>query len=379
MSISDIPVTFWLVIVQAIFLTGSSLVLSVQRAYEHRQHATKTAHLKVDTARDIVNVPFANGNRMTRIVFDTLVVTITSGYLLVTHALNGDRQNELFIYTIVGSASTFVAWIYCLVLATTATRFPLPSTIGWTINVDLCILYTVLFISSVTNLVLTLWSNPYISLVQSLPLALPTLFGFDLVYSTATVKNGSPFLDENGKPVNGYNVESIAGVFFFFWITPIINHINLKSKSSKLTDEDLPRLPPTHRAHNMFYTFGETRGKRLLWRIYLGSFKSINMQALLACVLPTLYYATPFFLNRLLVIIQDISSGSGDDRSIIRGLGYIFGMSVFMIITNVLIAQLWFNGKLRGEKKNITLFGNYSLLWETIYLFFFSGRERERK
>lgn len=151
-------------------------------------------------------------------VFDTFLVTVATVYSFVNHAIYTNKEDELFIYTMVESAITFITWIYYLVLSITATRFPLPNALGWKINVHLCILYTLLLISAAVNLVLALWYNLFISLVQSLPLALPVLFTFDLIYTTSTLKNGSPFLDENGKPVNGYSVESIVGVFFFQWL-----------------------------------------------------------------------------------------------------------------------------------------------------------------
>lgn len=335
-----IPATFGLAILQAVVLMGSSLGLSIQRAYQlrHLGELSPTSHFKEDTVRDVANIPFSNGNRISRIIFDTLILTLLSGYVFVNYV-----TDKAVAYTVIGSAITFITWIYCFVLTVTASRFPLPNATGWTLNLHLCILYTILFISSNVNLTAALWDNVDISLAQSLPLVLPVLLGFDLVYTTSTVKNGSPFLDENGKAVNSYNVESIVGTLYFQWITPIINLIN--AKSSKLSDEDLPTLPTTHRSYNMFYIFGESRGKKLLKRIYLGNRYSINMQGLLGFVLPTIYFATPFFLNRLLIIIQEITNGEGDNRSFIRGLGYIFGMSVFIIISNLLIGQLWFFGK----------------------------------
>lgn len=330
-------VTFWLVLVQVLSLTVSSVGLSVQRVCQHRHH-NDLPHLKIDTVRDVITVPFSNGNRMTRILCNTSILTLLSAYLLVQFVTAAKKED---IYSAIGSAITFTTWLYCFVLAITATRFPLPDNTGWALHIHLCLLYIVLFVTATTQLILSLWYNPAISFIQGIPLGLPVILSFDLIYTTATAKNGSPFLDENGKQVNGKQVESLLGTFYFYWMTPIIDTIN--ERGDQLTDKDLPTLPPTHRAHNMFYIFRQTRSKKkLLYRIYLSNQYSINMQALLGIVLPALYYTTPFFLNRLLLIIQDITSGTGDERSLVLGLGYIFAMSLFIVLLNALIGQLWF-------------------------------------
>lgn len=336
-----IPVTFILGISQVVLLAGSSITLSVQRAYSVRHHGEliSKSYFKEDTMRDIVNTPFSNGNRMSRIIFETLVSTLLSGYVLFSQVSEGSNV----VYAVIGSAITFIAWIYCLVLAVNASRFPLPSKVGWSYNLHLCVQYILLFMSSIANLVTALWNNVSISLVDGLLFFIPVIFGFDLIFTTITVKNGSPFLDEHGEIVNGYNVESIIGLLYFNWITPIVNMVN--KKPNKLSGEDLPKLPPTHRSHNMYYIFGESRGKKLLKRIYLGNSYSINIQGILGTILPMIYFSTPFFLNRLLTVIQEITSGEGDTHSYLKGLGYIIGMAIFITVSNLLLGQLWLFGK----------------------------------
>ncbi|OAD04591.1 hypothetical protein MUCCIDRAFT_139587 [Mucor lusitanicus CBS 277.49] len=169
---------------------------------------------------------------------------------------------------------------------------------------------------------------------------LPVILGLDLVLTTATVKRGSPFLDEHHQPVVSSNVESILGTLYFFWITPIINTVNAKGKD--LTDGDLPRLPITHRPFNLFYCFGASRGKRLLYRIYLANRVSLIVQLSLSITIALVMYGQPLFLNKLLLLIQDMSAGGADDRSLILGFGYIVGMALFNILSSLVIAQLWF-------------------------------------
>ncbi|CAO3611343.1 unnamed protein product [Mucor hiemalis] len=142
-------------------------------------------------------------------------------------------------------------------------------------------------------------------------------------------------------------VTSIYSSLFFTWLTSFIQSV--KNRGSDLSDEDLPTLPVTHRGHNMFYIFGEARGSKLLYRIYKANRYDIIFQALYASILPFLYYATPFFLNKLLIVIQEITAGNKDDNLYLRGVTYVLSMSVFIIITDLLIARLWYHAQSNVE------------------------------
>lgn len=333
-----IPVNFWTTASQVTALIVSLLWLSIQRFYHHKDKLPDINGLKTDNTRDVVNTPFSNGNRVSRIIFDTFILSSLSGYTFILHV----TETPIVINEILAKSATFITWLYCLVLAISASRYPIPNPTGWRLNVHLCVIYTVLFFSSSVNLIDALWQNTGISFMQALPLFLPVVFGFDLVYTTATVKNGSRFLDEDGKPVNEYNVESIFGIVYFSWVSPIVYLVY--KKGNTLSDDDLPRLPATHRARNMFYIFSQHREKKLLYRIFIANQYSMLMQGLLGFVIPVLNYATPFFLNRYLTVIQEITSGHGNERSFICGLGNIFGLAAFIVIANILVEQLWFFG-----------------------------------
>ncbi|KAI8638609.1 P-loop containing nucleoside triphosphate hydrolase protein [Parasitella parasitica] len=340
-SLSKIPINFWLSICQIVSLTTSSLVLSIQKAYNHRQilNPEHALPVKRDTKRDVVNVPFANGNRLVRLNLETLILVVISAIIFYVHVRQAQQQQDSVVYDVIGCAFTFASWSYCLVLSMVATRYPLPNALGWALNVHLFALYLVLWISSVGNLLVAWYRISNIPLM----LVLPVIIGFDLVCTTATVKTGSPFLDENGKSVNSINVESIIGTLYFFWLTPIINMVNSKGKD--LTDDDLPRLPSTYRSYNIFYHFGASRGKRLLYRLYLANQASLTLQLSLSILIAFVMYGQPLFLNKLLLLIQDISVGGADNRSLILGLGYIIGMAAFNIIDNLIIAQMWYHAQ----------------------------------
>lgn len=340
-SLTETPITFWLSVCQIVFLTLSSLIFSIQRAYNHRHiNLNQSLPLKRDTERDVVNTPFANGNRLNRLNFETLILAVISAYVFYIQAQQQQQpQHDNFVFSVIGSAFTFVTCAYCLVLSLTAIRYPLPNSLGWTLNVHLFALYLVLWISSIGNVLVSWYQTSTVPLIS----ILPVIFAFDLVYTTATVKKGSPFLDENGKPVNGINVESIIGTLYFNWLTPIINMIYSKGKD--LTDDDLPRLPIKHRSFNIFYYFGASRGKGLIYRLYIANRASLITQVSLSVLIAFVMYGQPLFLNRLLLLIQEISVGGADDRSLVLGLGYIIGMSIFNIVDNLVIAQMWFYGK----------------------------------
>lgn len=344
--VSEIPLEFWLSVGLAAAMSISSLALSIHRLYYDRQQRIINEHLKTDTVRDLVNQPFSNGHRMSRIIFENLFLIVFSGYLFISQILQFSRKNNetdhVAVYTIVGFGTQFVTFIYIFVLASTASQYPLPNKLGWTLNLHLCFLYTVSFLPAGYNLITALWDYQTILFIHALPLAILVVLLFDLVYITSTVKKGSPFLDENGKIVNGFEVSSVVGMLYFSWITPIIELVS--ARGSKLTDEDLPVLTSNLRAYNLFYVFGRNRGSRLVYRLYMGSRHSINAQAIYSTILPVLYYATPFFLNRLLLVIQDITAGKAEDWSYALGFAYVLGMAVFNVIYTVLVGQLWFHG-----------------------------------
>lgn len=345
---NTIPAEFLAAITQIFAIATSIIWLSIQRLIKRQDKLTETNSFESDDIRDVVNNPFSNGNRISRIIFDTIILSVVSGYTFIQHVAETPTT-----YGIMAKATTFIAWLYCFVLAITASRYPLPNPTGWRLNIHLCIIYTILFFSSSVNMIDALWQNTGISFMQALPIFLPVIIGLDLVYTTATVKNGSRFLDGDGKPVNGYNVESIFGIVYFSWVSPIVYLVY--KKGDTLSDDDLPRLPATHRARNMFYIFSQHREKKLLHRIFIANQYSMLMQGLLGFVIPVLNYATPFFLNRFLIVIQEITSGHGDERSFICGLGNIFGLAAFIVIANILVEQLWFFGNIYVYKKKAGL------------------------
>jgi hypothetical protein len=335
-----LPITFWFTIGQAVTLTVSSFTLSIQRAYcqihTHHESAGQLDHIKRDSVRDIINVPFSNGNRLTRINLEALFLAIVAAYTLQIQTSSESDPIKL-----IGPALALILWIYSLVLSLAALQHPLPSVLGWTLNVHLFLIYSVLWVSSIANLMyetVCQSSNDHLFL-----LSWPVIIGADLVFSTVTVKNGSPFLDENGKPVTSKKVDSIIGIIFFNWLTPVVDLVN--DRGGNLEDADLPTLPVLHRAYNLFYIFGETRGKSLLVRLIIGNLPALAKQIVLSFLMVVAQFGQPLFLNKLLLLIQDITAGTpADSKSMLLGLVFVIGMAVSGTIDNLLTAQLWFYG-----------------------------------
>ncbi|OAD04627.1 hypothetical protein MUCCIDRAFT_140340 [Mucor lusitanicus CBS 277.49] len=171
-----------------------------------------------------------------------------------------------------------------------------------------------------------------------LPRLLALILGSDLVFTTATTPRGAPFLDENGRKVAAIDVASIYSFLYFSWVTPLIN---LAYKNKKLTDEDLPTLPPLYRGHNLYYIFGATRNKSLLKRIYTTNKKAIIIQVVLAFTTSLLYYVPAYFVNRLLTLIQNMN-GVEDDVSIRRGFVIVASLGVTILILGIFVGQLWY-------------------------------------
>jgi hypothetical protein len=235
----------------------------------------------------------------------------------------------------------FISWLYAFVLVLVSRHHRFPSEWGWILNVHLCIFYCMSWCIAIYDLYEAYVVNPNDTWLHMLPTVLAILLGTDLVYTTATVPRGAPFVDENGKQVAAINVASIFSFLYFSWITPLIH---LAYKKKKLTDDDLPTLPPLFRGRNLYYLFGATRGKSLLKRIYLTNKKAIIIQVVLAIVSSLAYYIPAYFVNRLLVLIQNMN-GKEDDVSIRRGFVIVVSLGATIFILGLVVGQLWYYGK----------------------------------
>lgn len=335
----SISINAWLSGSLALISCSSAFILSLQRTYLHKTQQIDLAPLCFDKKRD-TSVPVADDDsRLTRLSFGTLTLTLLSAldfYSIVAI----QKQSDWFITA--SACARFIAWLYASVLVLVARRHRFPSEWGWIINVHLCIFYTMTWCIAVYDLYNAYVLNPSDNWIHMLPNLLALILGTDLVYTTATTPRGAPFVDENGRKVAAIDVASIYSFLYFSWITPMIH---LAYKNKKLTDDDLPTLPPLFRGHNLYYLFGATRGNSLLKRIYLTNKKAIIIQIVLAIVTSLVYYVPAYFVNRLLTLIQNMD-GIEDDVSIRRGFVIVASLGATILVLGLLVGQLWYYGKI---------------------------------
>lgn len=338
--------TIWLSGALTLAACSSAFILSLQRTWLHKTQQRDSAPLRFDDKRDYTQ-PWADDSlRLTRLSFGTWTLTALSA-LNLYNVISQHQQQEEWALT-ASYCAQFVSWLYAAVLVLVSRRHKFPSEWGWILNVHLCIFYTLAWCIALYDIYEAFVLDPNDSWLHMLPTLLKFLLGSDLVYTTATVSRGPPFLDENGRAVASINVASIFSFLYFDWITPLVH---LAFKNQKLTNEDLPTLPPLYRGYNLYYLFGATRnGNSLIKRIYLTNKPAIMIQIVLAVVTSLAYYVPAFFVNQLLVLIQSMQ-GEGDDVSIRKGFVIVVSLAASILILGILVGQLWYYGKQKETKK----------------------------
>ncbi|CAO0789946.1 unnamed protein product [Mucor circinelloides] len=339
---TSIPSIVWYSGALVITACISALVLSVQRGLYHTkriqlQDNPIEHHLTLDTKRSL-DIPYADSNRLERITYLTALLTVLAALDLKT-TVQQQQQQDADMWYISSSVFIFLSWLYASVLALMSRRYQLPNRWGWVLNVHLCILYSVAWVVSVFKL----WqvaATIDMSWIQCLPFVLPVLLGLDLVFVTSTVKQGPPFLDKQGRQVCNINVESILGILYMNWCTPVVQVVT--AKKAQLSDLDLPMMTPSFRAHNLFYTFGATRGENLILRLIKGNSEAILMQVGLSLFASVLYYAPAFFMNRLLQFLQDYNDGIDFEDPVQYGILLVLGMGVSIVVLGIFVGQQWY-------------------------------------
>ncbi|KAI8084874.1 P-loop containing nucleoside triphosphate hydrolase protein [Halteromyces radiatus] len=341
----EIPDKLWLSSGLAITTCLSALILSIQRGFYNKiqlplEDGNDQVTVKYDQDRD-PNVPFADTDRIPRILFGTSMLTLLSIYGLYSQVLTFDKHvnDQQSVYGILSSTFILITWLYALALTIVSRRYQFPSQWGFVLNVHLCIIYFVAWFISLHDIWTAFTTNPGMPWLNSLPLVLQFLLLTDMVYTTATTDRGAPFVDENGKSVTAIDVSSIWSYLTFSWVTPLVH---LAYSKQKLTDDDLPTLPPIFRGRNLFYIFGEHRDSSLLLRIYLANRTAIHAQIVLAFVSSFFYYAPAYFVNQLLILIQDIGSGKAGDDAMSHGILIIAGLGASVVVVSLIVAQLWY-------------------------------------
>ncbi|KAI7905777.1 uncharacterized protein BX663DRAFT_500876 [Cokeromyces recurvatus] len=351
----------------------SSIAISIQRRFYHDTSSTQfgkdPSPLKYDHVRDYT-VPFSDENRLIRILFNTLVMTIMSFYDLynsVSQFSQNKVDSDTATLNIISKSLVCISWMYALTLTVISRRYKLPNKWGFILNIHLFVYYTTSLIVSLYSLweVFILRHESHLSLAEGLPLILATLFSFDLFYTTGSAEQGPPFLDVHGDneekegepaPVVGVTVASIFSFLYFNWGTPVVMSVYRNAK-----EIHLPSLPPDYRGYNLFYLFGEERGRSLVYRLIHANLLAILFQSITTAISASLYYAPAFFLNKLLELIQAIDAGRPIDFYFVKGLLIVSGLSLSLMILSIVVGQVyyWSSSSLRIRVKamlNIELY-----------------------
>ncbi|KAI8149056.1 P-loop containing nucleoside triphosphate hydrolase protein [Fennellomyces sp. T-0311] len=345
MEEDSIPSSFWLATGLATTTCLSALILSVQRAYDHKARRQEEAGpdpspLHFDDKRDL-SVPYADIDRTSRISFESVVLLFFSAYDLYLNVQSvSDDRSKLGVYSVMGASFTLAAWLYTFVLALTSQRYRLPNDWGFVLNCHICaISFTALCGAGYQLYALTQETQDWVPWAKAVPRLLAVLLTADILYVTSTINRGPPFLDENGHAVTTVNVSSIASFLFFTWVTPLVNYAFGKQR---LEMDDLPTLPPNYRGYNLFFLFGQARGRGLLYRIYRANRTAIIIQVITAFVSAIIYYCPAFFVNQLLVLIQDMAAGQRLETGMRDGFLIVMGLGAATVILAVIVGQLWY-------------------------------------
>ncbi|CEG65978.1 hypothetical protein RMATCC62417_02643 [Rhizopus microsporus] len=320
----------------ALVTASSSFILTLQRIYFHKSQQKDLSPLQFDTKRDLT-VPITDDtNRLNRLTFSTLVIALLSAFNFYTAV---DKDNNSHDWIKVASACVqFIAWLYAFVLVLVSRRHQFPNEWGWILNTHLFIFYFAAWCVAIYNLYSALVLNPNDTLIHLLPNVLAVILGADLICSTGSADKGPQFLDEEGRPVIGVESTSIFSFLSFRWVSPLVTYAY---NNKKLTEDDLPSLPPLFRGYNLFYIFGASKGKSLVRRIYLANRRAIIIHVTLAIVSSILYYLPAFFINRLLFLIQDMK-GEEDSESLRKGFLLVIGVALTLFIIGLTTSQVWY-------------------------------------
>jgi hypothetical protein len=330
-------ITIWLSGALAAVACTSALILTFQRVHLHKTQKKDPAPLHFDQNRDLT-APFADTQRLTRVTFGTLVITLLTGLAFYDIVLA--QQPEDDILPIMARCMMLLSWLYATVLALVSRRYRFPNSWGWILNVHLFFFYLASYCIFIFDLYQAAIHQPDATWKSMLPLVLCFLIDTDLIYTTATVQRGQPFVDEKGKTVIGIDVSSIFSFFFFDWVTPLIQ---LAFKKKTLSDDDLPTLTPLFRGYNLYYVFGDSRGKSLMKRIFLSNRFAIIVQVILAIITSLGYYIPAYFVNQLLQLIQNMR-GHADKESLRQGYLIVAFLGITICILGLAVGQLWYYG-----------------------------------
>lgn len=254
-----------------------------------------------------------------------------------------DPEHEQFKTDVFWSGFSLISWFYVLELNLVSLKYKIPDTWGWVLNVHIFIFFFIASLLNLYDLFFQLQSETSTLSVffTSVSLVLITL----LTLLTGTTPRGAPFLDRTGRPVVPVVTSSIFSLIIFSWVTPLLRR---GWRTEPLEDTELWILPPHYRGWSLYNVFRPYRNRSLLYRIYLTNRTAIISETILVVITASLYYAAPYFMNRLLAFIEDRanrdrhSDENKDGLGLEVGLVYVIGLLVSKIVLALCHGHLWY-------------------------------------
>ncbi|KAJ8489168.1 hypothetical protein ONZ45_g13681 [Pleurotus djamor] len=230
-----------------------------------------------------------------------------------------------------------ISWLYATVRPVS---HPTP-----TAPMDLFVLYVIQFMGAVLTCVGAVYDRrilgepplpTWVSVAMGANLASVTL----LLVLVCSMPLGVPSKlvkkEDIGVTVSYEDYSSLWGWISFYWIFPLVQ----RGRYETLNENDVWDLSPTLRSRPVFIKFSSTRGSTLLRKLFHANSLDLITDFMLTIVSAVLNYAAPFFMKRILDIIDN-----DNPTPELRANAYIYAFLAFfcsLMKSQVDLQHLWF-------------------------------------
>ncbi|RUS13278.1 hypothetical protein BC937DRAFT_95576 [Endogone sp. FLAS-F59071] len=255
-----------------------------------------------------------------------------------------DPDHEQFKNDVFWSGISLISWFYLLELTLVSLKHKIPDAWGWVLNVHLFAFFFIAFLLNLVDLFFLLQSE-ITSTLSVFFISVSLVFTALLTLLTGSTPRGAPFLDRTGRPVAPVMTSSILSLSVFTWVSPLLHR---GWRTEPLQDSELWILPPSYRGWHLYNIFKPHRGRSLLYRILITNRTAIIVDSTLVFITSSLYYAAPYFMNRLLAFIEARENrdrrGDGDEEGLGLevGLVYVIGLLVSKMVLALCNSYLWY-------------------------------------
>jgi hypothetical protein len=336
---------FWNSVLTGTVLGASIIALSIQREIESR--SKDIAHgLVIENDKADPHQAFSDSERQKRLLPSTLVIVAWNVGLLIFESQGVNQEDpaaNVPMAELIQRLCLVVGWLYALVLAVLCRHYRLPNKWGWTLNVHLCTFYFVTFLGSTYSIGRSLLLPNDVESIYVVVMFSIWMVHADLLFVTATTRQGPPDIDIDGRRVQSVTSCSIFDRLTYLWVYSVIK---LAQIGRELEDEDLPTLPKRNRTSVIFQKMRQSRGLKIARRLIHVNALPITIQLTAATVASVLRYAPPYMMNLILILLTSMENGDTkrDDISLATGYGYIAGLFTIIMIHEWIDMRIWHNG-----------------------------------